>query len=123
MILDNACGSSALVTSHLIDVLSNARATGENLASDDDLEEEEDDNLMMDTQILASDLSQKVVSQATRRIAELDWADHVFTFKMNQEVSRASFRPLFVVDLATICVLTLSKSYCCSICLGWEMVI
>lgn len=95
MILDNACGSSALVTSQLIDVLSNARNTGENLASDNDLEEEEDDSLMMDTQILASDLSQKVVSQATRRIAELDWADHVFTFKMNQEVSMASLVLLF----------------------------
>lgn len=67
MILDNACGSSALVTNHLIDVLPV--------------------ELMQEAQLVATDVSSKVIAEATRRIAEMDWPDHVFTLKMDQEVS------------------------------------
>lgn len=67
MILDNACGPSALVTSQLTHLLPV--------------------ELMEEAQFVATDLSTKVVAEATRRIAELDWADHVFTYKMAQEVS------------------------------------
>lgn len=66
MILDNACGASALVTSQLTHMLPV--------------------ELMEEAQLIATDLSGKVVAEATRRIAELNWADHVFTFKMAQEV-------------------------------------
>lgn len=67
MILDNACGSSALATNLLTEMLP--------------LE------LMQEAQLVATDLSSKIISEATRRIADLDWADHVFTFRMSQEVS------------------------------------
>lgn len=96
MILDNACGYSALVTSQLIDVLSRPQSQVEDTQNMDEHQsahaesEEDEDVLMRNTQIIASDLSQKVISAATMRIAELDWADHVFTLKMNQEVRSLS---------------------------------
>lgn len=73
MVLDNACGSSALVTSHLIDSLPF--------------------ELLEESQFIATDLSSKCVREATRRIAEGDWADHVFTYIMDQQVS---FIPSFL---------------------------
>lgn len=68
MILDNACGASALVTNQLINILPI--------------------ELMEEAQLVATDVSAGVIAEATRRIAETDWADHIFTYKMAQEVSR-----------------------------------
>lgn len=68
MIIDNACGPSALVTAQIMDKLPV--------------------ELLEEAQFLATDLSEITVARATRRVAELEWADHVFTLQMDMLVSR-----------------------------------
>lgn len=77
-ILDNACGPAALVTSHLLRTLSVIQ--------------------LHQTQFVASDSSSKFVKQATRRISDLDWADHVLTLKMDMLVSLVAWHHWLIVN-------------------------
>lgn len=67
MILDNACGSSALATFTMYELLS--------------------EETMQEVQIVATDKSSNAVGAATHRLGESQYPDHVMTLKMDMQVS------------------------------------
>ena len=68
MILDNACGGSALATFSIFDALP--------------------PDLIEETQIIAMDINQNAVAAATHRLSESEWSDRVMTLKMDVSSSR-----------------------------------
>ena len=71
MILDNACGGSALATFTMFDALPA--------------------EVIDETQIIAMDNSQNAVAAATHRLSESEWSDRVMTLKLDVgcELSKA----------------------------------
>lgn len=77
MILDNGCGSSASVTTTIL-----SNVPQERIAKHGN-----------DIQIVASDSNETYLRHATRTIEEYEWAENVFTMKMEMQVGRMGYHP------------------------------